>query len=239
MSKLPAIDVKGILNDEVVQLKVGNYKGEFVLMFFFPLGLKEDFDEVLMFAKCLKEFAQMDCKILGVTNGTLADIKMNRAITKTGFPMIADNKLELSMQMARDCGVPLRKGFIFDPSGKVKFSFNLGMDMDQIFKNLYEVRNSYRPVGRPKIIGPVSTRTHNTRVSNLKWEVENSERKIEFLKQENPFDYRAICQEEEALQHLKFSLEEAIADKEMAQENKKVLAWLAWLASLFFRVSEL
>ena len=73
----------------------------------------------------------------------------------------------------------------------------------------------------------------------MKWEVENSERKIEFLKQENPFDYRAICQEEEALQHFKFSLEEAIADKEMAQENKKVLAWLAWLASLFFRVSEL
>ena len=101
------------------------------------------------------------------------------------------------------------------------------------------VRKSYRPVGRPKIIGPVSTRTHNLRVSKAKWEVENSKRNISNLKQMKPLDYKALCQEEENLEHFKFLLDEAIADKEMAKETKKGVTWLAWITSLFFSVFEL
>ena len=134
------------------------------------------------------------------------------------------DKLELSMQMDGFCGYPLRNIYIFNPNGKFKLKLNLEMPMDQIIKNLEGLQSSFRPVGRPKIDGPVSESQHNRRVRNLKLKVNNSERKIENLMLEEPFNYRDICKEEKALEKFKFSLEEAIADKEMSR-NKKVREW--------------
>ena len=41
-------------------------KGAYLLLFFFPLGLKVDSEEVLKFAKSLKEFQDLGCKVVGV-----------------------------------------------------------------------------------------------------------------------------------------------------------------------------
>ncbi len=76
-----------------------------MLLFFFPLGLKEDSEEVLKFAKSLSEFQELDCNVIGVTNGSPQAIK-NWILRNNetggnviGITIIADEDLALSMSM--------------------------------------------------------------------------------------------------------------------------------------------
>ena len=106
-------------------------KGAYLLLFFFPLGLIEDSEEVLKFAKVLKDFKELDCKVVGVTSESPLAIK--RWMVKDhesggfgqvlGFPIVSDKDLALSMSMgvARGCGVPARSAFIVDPRGLVRY----------------------------------------------------------------------------------------------------------------------
>ena len=131
---LPSMLVYGVQDDgqTINQFNIRDYaKGAYLLLFFFPLGLKEDSEEVLKFAKSLKEFKELDCKVIGVTSESPLAIK--RWIVKDhesggfgqvlGFPMISDKDLALAMSMgvARGCGVPSRSAFIFDPRGLARY----------------------------------------------------------------------------------------------------------------------
>ena len=131
---LPSMLVYGVQDDgqTINQFNIRDYaKGAYLLLFFFPLGLKEDSEEVLKFAKSLKELKELDCKVIGVTSESPLAIK--RWIVKDhesggfgqvlGFPMISDKDLALAMSMgvARGCGVPSRSAFIFDPRGLARY----------------------------------------------------------------------------------------------------------------------
>ena len=131
---LPSMLVYGVQDDgqTINQFNIRDYaKGAYLLLFFFPLGLKADSEEVLKFAKSLKEFQELDCKVVGVTSESPLAIK--RWMVKDhesggfgrvlGFPMISDKDLALAMSMgvANGCGVPSRSAFIFDPRGLARY----------------------------------------------------------------------------------------------------------------------
>ena len=131
---LPSLLVYGVQDDgqTIIRFNIQDYaKGAYLLLFFFPLGLKEDSEEVLKFAKVLKDFKELDCKIVGVTSESPLAIK--RWMVKDhesggfgqvlGFPIVSDKDLALSMSMgvARGCGVPARSAFIVDPRGLVRY----------------------------------------------------------------------------------------------------------------------
>ena len=131
---LPSLLVYGVQDDgqTITRFNIQDYaKGAYLLLFFFPLGLKEDSEEVLKFAKVLKDFKELDCKIVGVTSESPLAIK--RWMVKEhesggfgqvlGFPIVSDKDLALSMSMgvARGCGVPARSAFIVDPRGLVRY----------------------------------------------------------------------------------------------------------------------
>ena len=131
---LPSMLVYGVQDDgqTINQFNIQEFaKGAYLLLFFFPLGLKEDSEEVLKFAKSLKEFQELGCKVVGVTSESPLAIK--RWMVKDhesggfgqvlGFPMISDKDLALSMSLgvARGCGVPSRSAFIFDPRGLARY----------------------------------------------------------------------------------------------------------------------
>ena len=131
---LPSMLVYGVQDDgqTINQFNIQEIaKGAYLLLFFFPLGLKEDSEEVLKFAKSLKEFQELGCKVVGVTSESPLAIK--RWMVKDhesggfgqvlGFPMISDKDLALSMRMgvAEGCGVPSRSAFIFDPRGLARY----------------------------------------------------------------------------------------------------------------------
>ena len=144
---LPPLLVYGVQDDgqTINQFNIQDYAtGAYLLLFFFPLGLKEDSEEVLKFAKSLKEFQELGCKVVGVTSESPLAIK--RWMVKDhesggfgqviGFPMVSDKDLALSMSLgvARGCGVPSRSAFIFDPRGLARYcaahkngiKFNIG-----------------------------------------------------------------------------------------------------------------
>ena len=131
---LPSLLVYGVQDDgqTIHRFNIQDYaKGAYLLLFFFPLGLKEDSEEVLKFAKVLKDFKELDCKVVGVTSESPLAIK--RWMVKDhesggfgqvlGFPIVSDKDLALSMSMgvARGCGVPARSAFIVDPRGLVRY----------------------------------------------------------------------------------------------------------------------
>ena len=131
---LPSLLVYGVQDDgqTITRFNIQDYaKGAYLLLFFFPLGLKEDSEEVLEFAKVLKDFKELDCKVVGVTSESPLAIK--RWMVKDhesggfgqvlGFPIVSDKDLALSMSMgvARGCGVPARSAFIVDPRGLVRY----------------------------------------------------------------------------------------------------------------------
>ena len=107
---LPSMLVYGVQDDgqTINQFNIQDYaKGSYLLLFFFPLGLKEDSAEVLKFAKSLKEFQELGCKVVGVTSESPLAIK--RWMVKDhesggfgqviGFPMVSDKDLALSMSL--------------------------------------------------------------------------------------------------------------------------------------------
>ena len=71
---LGEMDVRGVLDDgqRISQFNIQDFaKNAYLLMFFFPLGSIED----LMFAKNLSKILDVDCKVIGVTNGSPEAIK--------------------------------------------------------------------------------------------------------------------------------------------------------------------
>ena len=131
---LPSLLVYGVQDDGLTinQFNIHDYaKGAYLLLFFFPLGLKEDSEEVLKFAKSLKEFQELGCKVVGVTsesplaikNWMMKDHESGGFGQVIGFPMVSDKDLALSMSLgvARGCGVPSRSAFIFDPRGLARY----------------------------------------------------------------------------------------------------------------------
>ena len=138
-NQLPSMLVSGVLEDgqTTIQFNIQDYaKGAYLLVFFFPLGLKEDPSEVLnnfLSSLTLSELQKLNFKVVGVTSESPLAIKrwMVKAResggfgnVQLGFPIVSDEDHKLSMSMKpKGCGVPSRSAFIFDPRGFSRYCF--------------------------------------------------------------------------------------------------------------------
>ena len=169
---LPSMLVYGVQDDgqTIHRFDIQDYaKGTYLLLFFFPLGLKEDSVEVLNFAKSLKEFQELDCKVVGVTSESPLAIK--RWMVKDhesggfgqvlGFPMISDKDLALSMSMgvARGCGVPSRSAFIFDPRGLARYCASHKSGIKFNIRELLRLVNAVKTSDRTGMAVPAGWRS--------------------------------------------------------------------------------
>jgi len=169
---LPSMLVYGVQDDgqTIHRFNIQDYaKGTYLLLFFFPLGLKEDSVEVLNFAKSLKEFQELDCKVVGVTSESPLAIK--RWMVKDhesggfgqvlGFPMISDKDLALSMSMgvARGCGVPSRSAFIFDPRGLARYCASHKSGIKFNIRELLRLVNAVKTSDRTGMAVPAGWRS--------------------------------------------------------------------------------
>merc|ERR1712025_1212386 len=108
------------------------FSGSYQILFFFPLGLKSDSEEVLKFSSSVKQFEELECKVVGVTNESPLAVRrwMEKDVESggfgqvVGFQILSDKDLTLSMSMgvARTCGLPARSVFIVDPKSFVRHS---------------------------------------------------------------------------------------------------------------------
>ena len=107
------------------------FENKYLVIFFFPLGLQTDSEEVLSFSGYLEEFLPLDCNVVGVTSES--PLAIRRWIQKdfssggigkvVGFPILSDKDLSLSMSLGvgRSSGMPARSVFIADPNNRVRY----------------------------------------------------------------------------------------------------------------------
>ncbi|KAM3960626.1 peroxiredoxin-2 [Aphomia sociella] len=123
----PDFAATAVVNGEFNQLKLSDFSGKYVVLFFYPL----DFTfvcptELIAFSDKVKEFANIDCQVIGVSTDSefshLAWINTPRkdgGLGKLDFPLLADYKKTISQDydVLLDDGFALRGLFIIDGKG--------------------------------------------------------------------------------------------------------------------------
>src|SRR3981081_2845149 len=110
----PDFTATAVVNEEFKQVKLSDYRGKYVVLFFYPL----DFTfvcptEIIAFSDRVSEFTKRGAQLLGVSIDShfshLAWIKTPRVQGGLGgiaYPLVAD----LNKSIARDYGVPPEGG---------------------------------------------------------------------------------------------------------------------------------
>ena len=139
-----------LANDTIEELKLSDYRGKYVVLFFYPL----DFtfvcpSEIIAFDKALPKFQAKNAEIIGVsvdsqfTHFAWRNTEPAKGgIGKVGYPLVAD----LSKNIARDYGVLLDAGialrglFLIDKEGVVQHALvnnlPLGRNVDEALRVL-------------------------------------------------------------------------------------------------------
>jgi peroxiredoxin (alkyl hydroperoxide reductase subunit C) len=135
-------------NNEFSELKLSDYRGKYVVLFFYPL----DFtfvcpSEIIAFNKKLEEFKKRNVEVISVSvDSHYTHLAWKNTLVEEGgignvqFPMVAD----LSKNISRDYGVlvddavALRGTFLIDKEGIVRHSvindLGLGRNIDEAIR---------------------------------------------------------------------------------------------------------
>jgi alkyl hydroperoxide reductase subunit AhpC len=141
-------------NGEFKTLKLSDYKGKWVVLFFYPL----DFTficptEITEFSRRQKEFQEAKAEIIGGSTDSKYSHKawINGDLGKLNYPLISDfNK---SVARAYECldeesGIAQRATFIIDPNGVVQHASynaaNLGRSVSEVLRLLQAVQTGER-----------------------------------------------------------------------------------------------
>lgn len=128
--EIPDVEFETYHEEEVKKVKISDYKGEWLILFFYPA----DFTfvcptELGEMADLYEEFQKEGAEVVSVSTDTVFTHKAwhdtSETIGKIKFPMAADPKHVLSHMMGvhlEDEGLALRGSFIVDPDGVLKVS---------------------------------------------------------------------------------------------------------------------
>ena len=146
--KEPAWKAVAYVNGEQKQISSDDYKGKWHVLYWYPL----DFTfvcptEIAEFNKELKNFRERGAEIYGVSTDSqyvhLAWRHNHADLKSLGFPMLADNKKELSEALGvlhPTEKVPLRATYIVDPDGIVRWvsvnDLNVGRNVKEVLRTL-------------------------------------------------------------------------------------------------------
>ncbi len=136
----PEFALEGVLNGRFAHYRLSDYKGKWVVLFFYPL----DFTfvcptEILAFSDRLGEFKKLGAEVLGASVDSkyshLAWTEKRReegGIKGLAYPLLEDLGKELAEEygvLAEDGKVALRGLFLIDPDGVVQHATinNLGV----------------------------------------------------------------------------------------------------------------
>lgn len=126
--EIPDVAVEAYHNNEEKQIKLSDYRGKWMVLFFYP----GDFTfvcptELEELAQHYDEFKKLDTEILAVSVDSVFVHKAwhdtSEAIKKVSYPMLSDLRHELSETFGvyiEEEGVARRGTFIVDPDGVLK-----------------------------------------------------------------------------------------------------------------------
>lgn len=127
----PAPDFSGtaVVNGDFKEIKLSDYKGKYVVLFFYPL----DFTfvcptELIAFSERISEFKALNTQVIGVsTDSHFSHLAWTNTPRKQGglggdlgYPLLSDFNKEISSKynvLLEDAGISLRGLFIIDKEG--------------------------------------------------------------------------------------------------------------------------
>ncbi|HBQ22010.1 MAG: thioredoxin peroxidase [Deltaproteobacteria bacterium GWA2_38_16] len=152
----PAPEFKGqaVVGKEFKEVKLSDYKGKWVVLFFYPL----DFTfvcptEIIAFSDAYSKFKELNAEVIGASVDShfthLAWINTSRkegGLGELRYPLLSD----LTKNIARDYGVLLDSGialrglFIINPEGVVQYSvvhdLGIGRNVDETLRVLAAIQ---------------------------------------------------------------------------------------------------
>jgi len=151
----PDFTTTAVVDQEFKTIKLSDYLGKYVVMFFYPL----DFTfvcptEVTAFSDRYAEFSRLDTEVLGISVDSvfshLAWIQTDRKSGGVGdlnYPLVSDLKKEISAAynvLESDAGIALRGLFIIDRSGVVQHAtvnnLAFGRSVDETLRTLQAIQ---------------------------------------------------------------------------------------------------
>ncbi|NJN62107.1 MAG: peroxiredoxin [Coleofasciculaceae cyanobacterium RL_1_1] len=151
----PAFTTTAVVDQEFKTIKLSDYLGKYVVMFFYPL----DFTfvcptEVTAFSDRYDEFSRLDAEVLGVSVDSefshLAWIQTDRKSGGVGdlnYPLVSDLKKEISAAynvLEPEAGIALRGLFIIDREGIIQHmtvnNLAFGRNVDETLRSLQAIQ---------------------------------------------------------------------------------------------------
>ena len=141
-------------DDSYEELRLSDYKGKYVVLFFYPL----DFtfvcpSEILAFNRKVEEFKKKDCELIGVsvdshfTHLAWKETPIEKGgIGNVQYPLVSDLKKEIASEygVLHDESVALRGLFLIDKDGVVRHAvvndLPLGRNVDEALRMLDALR---------------------------------------------------------------------------------------------------
>ena len=137
--------LKGVVDGEFVDVTLSDYRGKWVVLFFYPL----DFTfvcptEIQGFAKHNAEFEALGAQVLGASVDSEHSHKawIERDFGSLPFPLLSDIRREATdaYGVLLPDGIALRGTFIVDPDGVLKYAVvhdnNIGRNTDETLRVL-------------------------------------------------------------------------------------------------------
>lgn len=152
----PDFTATAVIDYEFQEIKLSNYRGKYVVLFFYPL----DFTfvcptEVIAFSDRYEEFKRLNTEVLGVSVDSvfshLAWIQTDRKLGGVGelnYPLVADIKKEISAAynvLVPEEGIALRGLFILDKDGVIQHAtinnLGFGRSVDETLRVLQAIQH--------------------------------------------------------------------------------------------------
>jgi alkyl hydroperoxide reductase subunit AhpC len=167
----PDFEADAYLNGEFKKVRLSDYKGKWVVLFFYPADYTFVCPtEIAGFADDYEKFKSKNCDVLSVSSDTVhvhkAWTESDPRINKVRYPMLADRTGAIARAYAvynDTTGNAFRGLFIINPEGVVKYEVitadSVGRSTEETFRVLCALQNgSMCPVnwhvGDPTINGP-------------------------------------------------------------------------------------
>jgi peroxiredoxin (alkyl hydroperoxide reductase subunit C) len=150
----PDFEAVAVFDQEFKTLKLSDYRGKYVVLFFYPL----DFTfvcptEIVAFSDRYAEFANLNTEVLGVSvDSQFSHLAWTQTDRKAGgvgdlkYPLVSDLKKEIATayNVLTDEGISLRGLFIIDKEGVIQHAtinnLAFGRSVDETLRTLQAIQ---------------------------------------------------------------------------------------------------
>ncbi len=164
---IPDVEVEAFHNEEIKKIKLSDYRGKWMILFFYPANFTfvcpTELEEM---AENYEEFQKLGAEVLSVSTDTVFAHKVwhdtSPAIKKIKFPMLSDTRHDLCHIFGTyipEEGLSLRGTFLVDPDGILRL---VEVNDNSIGRNAKEL---LRKVKAAKFV-----REHGGNVCPASWE---------------------------------------------------------------------